>query len=250
MFESFLKDPIVSEFILNYRKIDSNNKFCKGNIFGINLDKQKNIVSEKFYFTTSFILSKKQVLTFLPTYKDLYKYYKFLDLSDNPLCKRGVTFAVKKCSKGNITTQFHFKVPAIYYSSPKMLQCQATLLPKRIFDGTELYGISYEYVSNIGYPKTYVYFKNRQSKEYFRGILGQKIDCAVIEYTHSAFGEKIILINSKFKNDKMFPPVSKKLTYKNFGYYLNKSEYSAYIYPKAYKQLENQGEVDTLSFLK
>lgn len=249
MFESFLQEPNVSKFILNYRNIDSNNKFCRGNILGLNVDIDNNIVSEKFYFTTSFILSKKQVLNFLPTYKDLYRYYKFLDLSDNPICKRGVTFAIKKSAKG-ITTQFHFKVPAVYYSSPKMIQNQATLLPKCIFNGTEVYGICYEYLSNVSYPKTYVYFKNNIAKKYFSDILRQKIDCSVVEYTHSAFGTKIILIDSKLKNDKMFPKISKNLVYKNFGYYFNNSEYSAYIYPKAYKKLEGQGEVDTLSFLK
>jgi len=248
MFKSFLQDAEIAEFIINYRDIDSNNKFCRGNIFGLNVDIDKKIVSEKFYFSTSFILTKKQILNFLPTYEDLYKYYKFLDLSENPICKRGVTFAIKKSVKG-ITRQFHFKVPSVYYSAPAMLQNQVTMLPESIFDKSEIYGISYEYLSNFGYPKNYVYFTNNKAKKYFSNIIEKDIDCDVVEYTHSAFGSKIILINSKFKNSKMFPKLSRNLIYKNFGYYLNNSEYSAYIYPKKYLELEEQGEVDTHSFI-
>ena len=141
VFETLLKDPEVSKFIINYRKIDSNNKFCRGNILGINVDRDKNIISEKFYFTTSFFLSKQQALQFLPTEEDLLNVYRFADFSDNPVCKRGVTFAIKKTNSG-LVRQFHFKVPSIFYSSPAMAKHKTVFLPERIFTGDEIIGIS------------------------------------------------------------------------------------------------------------
>lgn len=248
MFDSFLQDPEVSRFILNYRKIDSNNKFCKGNILGLNVDQNKNIVTEKFYFSTSFILSKDQILKFLPTPHDLLETYRFVDFSSDPICKRGVTFAIKKTSNGLIK-QFHFKVPSIYYNSPKLTKHKTVFLPEHIFDGTETYAVCYEYRGQASYLKNYVYFKNEKAKKYFTESANIDIACDTVEFTDSNFGSKIILINSKINNNKMFPSINKNLIYKNFGFYITKKEYSAYIYPKNYEKLEKYGKIDTISFL-
>lgn len=249
MFKWLLQDSEASKFIIDYKKIDSNNKFCRGNILGINVDRNKEIISEKFYFTTSFLLNERQILYFLPTARDLIEVYKFVDLSDNPICRRGVTFAIKK-SKDGIIRQFHFKVPPAFYNTPAMTKHKTVFLPQEIFTGDELYGISYEYRQQKSFLKNYVYFKSNKAKEYFSQRLGIKIDCETIEYTETNFGSKIILINSQctpFK--KFFPTLSQNLIYKNYGTYLSSSEYSAYIYPKDYLKLEEQGEVDTISLL-
>jgi len=249
VFETLLKDPEVSKFIINYRKIDSNNKFCRGNILGINVDRDKNIISEKFYFTTSFFLSKQQALQFLPTEEDLLNVYRFADFSDNPVCKRGVTFAIKKTNSG-LVRQFHFKVPSIFYSSPAMAKHKTVFLPERIFTGDEIYGISYEYRGQSKFLKNYIYFKNNMAKEYFSRNLNIDISCDTVEYTETNFGSKIIMLNSD-KNcfQKNFPKLPKNLIYKNYGAYLTNIEYSAYIYPKDYLKLEKAGEVDTISHL-
>ena len=75
MFDDFLNNEAVNNFIVNYRNIDANNKFCRGNILGLNVNNLGDILSRKFYFSTSFILNKDQILKFLPTEEDLIEVY-------------------------------------------------------------------------------------------------------------------------------------------------------------------------------
>lgn len=249
MFETLLNDSEVSKFIINYRKIDSNNKFCRGNILGLNVGENGQILSEKFYFSTTFYLTKQQILYFLPTEEHLTSVYRFADFSDDAICKRGVTFAIKKTRNG-IIRQFHFKVPAIYYNSPAMAKHKIVYLPDQVMTGDEVYGIAYEYRGQEGHLKNYVYLKNNMAKEYFSDLLNTKIQCDVIEYTESRFGSKVILLNTNDCSYKhSFPKLPRKLIYKNYGTYLTTKEYSAYIYPKNYAALEKKGEIDTLSLL-
>lgn len=249
MFNDFLYDEVVNSFIVNYRDIDANNKFCRGNIIGLNVNALGNILSKKFYFSTSFVLNKDQILKFLPTEEDLIDVYKFTDFSDNALCRRGVTFAIKKTGK-ELVRQFHFKVSPKHYQQPAFNKYKTVFLPKDIFDGSEIYGISYEYKDTSKDQKNYIYFKNNKAKEYFSNTLSTTINCDTIEFTQSAHSQKIILLNSSQRGyERYFPKLSNNLVYKNFGLYLKEEQYSGYIYPKDYIQLEQTGEIDTISVL-
>ena len=249
MFDDFLNDEVVNNFIVNYRNIDANNKFCRGNILGLNVNDSGDILSRKFYFSTSFILSKDQILKFLPTEEDLIEVYRFTDFTDNAICRRGVTFAIKETNKG-LVRQFHFKVSPTHYQQPAFNKYKTVFLPKDIFDGSEIYGISYEYTGSTKHQKNYVYFKNDKAKDFFSSDLDVDVDCDTIELTQSTHKQKIILLNSSQKDyEKYFPKLSDNLVYKNFGTYLKEKQYSGYIYPKNYTQLEQVGEIDTLKVL-
>jgi len=249
MFTSFLKDKKIKNFIKNYNSINHNNAFCGGNILGISQDHQHNIITEKLYFSTTRYLSKSEIEQILPSSKELINCYKFVNFNKDTICKRGVTFAIKK-EKGNIKTQFHFKVDPKFYNNNIFQKYKLNSI-NNILNGDEEYGMSFEYKNEKPFLKKYIYIKNNKSKIKFLEMFNLKntFYCDTIEYTETEEDKKVIFIGQQDKSYFKFKKLNSDLIYKNYGLYLTKDEQTAYIYPRIYEQLEKTGLIDTISFL-
>jgi hypothetical protein len=248
--DNFIKEEPVINFIENYRNLNTGYRFCKGNIFGVNVS-QKKINSVKFYFATSRYLEKNEILNFLPSSNELEAAYDYVNLSNNTICTRGVTFAIKK--RGNVyTTQFHFKVDPLKkelflrnYGKINLIKNIFEGADSYFFDGTEHYGLAVEYLNNIPVFKKYIYFYNTTAKNYFCAERSK-----AVEYTVSDFGEKIIILENRKTKINNLPKLNKSLFYKNTGMYLDEKTVTGYIYPKNIIELEKENNVDTLQIYR
>jgi len=194
----FLKNNEVKAFIDNINTISRGKKHKKlSTLLGVNIDSNK-IISVKLYFEIYRLFLKSEIIKFLPTSEDFFRYQLYWNKSiDSSLC-----FGIKKINN-EIIRYFHIKLDPCF--NKKFTKDFTPKFLKQSFNDNNHIGISYEYGKKQTKIKRYYYLKDDKSiNDFFVNYNinpDNLIDLDHIEYTEFDTESKYILVK-KFNANK------------------------------------------------
>jgi hypothetical protein len=263
-FSTFIKSNEFTEYYNNYKTLNCGSKYPLGNIFSINIRKNGNIKTIKFYFNTVIKLTREDIKKFFPYPHLLMKNYKLINFETNE-CKRGVTFALKyDLERKKFTYQFHFIATRRYYKSIFMRKHMVKNIQEEFLSVSDQIGVCYESTKTKIKHKCYRFLTSEQAKKYFSKVFETDLPLKSekIEYTEvDSVPLKVIFIGTEKKKiikflrkfgllEKISFFIKKDFYVRNIGLYTSDNIVSLYFYPSNFNSLLKKGTVDSYSLLR